>query len=368
MTLRSKEVLTPRNGHTLVVGIVSRISGCQNQKELSLEDQEDHAKEEVASLYEGPVEYRVIATKGKGEQLDRPELRQIEDMVRSRELDLLVMEDVGRMVRGTEAVRLWGIAVDHGTRCIAPNDCLDIVDETWEEDLISACRDHVGHNAHTSKRLKKKLMNRFKKYGGATSLPIAGYIKPEHAKTYAEWLKVESATKTIVEGLRLLNATLNCSFVAEYFNRAQFPTGPYCRDGKWTGAMVRRFFQNSLLKGQPGRGFRHTVKHNETGRRVSVKNDKSEPVYLDYPHLAHVDASELHETNLLLAEERQGGAEKGQRRGSVLAEAEETHAVSRPIRSLLVLWLPLRLGSKRHHREPHVFPRPPMGMLELDWV
>lgn len=301
MTRISKDDLTPKNGHTLFVGIVARISGCQNQKELSLDDQEDHAKEEVASLYDGPIDYRTIATKGKGEQLDRPELREIEEMIRSRELDVLVMEDVGRLIRGTEAVRLWGIAVDHGTRCIAPNDCLDTSDETWEEDLISACRDHVGHNAHTSKRLKKKLMNRFKKYGGATPLPIAGYIKPDDAKTYDEWLKVESATETIVEGLRLLKATLNSSLVAEYFNRVQFPTGPYCREGRWTGAMVRRFFKNSLLKGQPGRGFRRTVKHNETGRRVSVKNDKSEPVYLDYPHLAHVDASELDETNQLLA-------------------------------------------------------------------
>ncbi len=302
MTRRSFEELVPRNGQNLVVGVVARISGCQNQKELSLEDQQDHAKEEVESLYEGPVEYRVIATKGKGERLDRPELGKMEQMARSRELDLLVMEDVGRLVRGAEAVRLWGIAVDHGTRCIAPNDCLDTADDTWEEDLLSACRDHVGHNAHTSKRLKKKLMNRFKKYGGATPLPIAGYRKPEGAKTYDDWLKEETATQTILEGLELLKSSRNCSAVADYFNNLPFPTGPYCRQEKWTGAMVRRFYKNPLLKGQPGRGFRHTVKHNETGRRVSVKNTSGEPTYLDYPHLAHVDASELDETNKLLAE------------------------------------------------------------------
>jgi hypothetical protein len=62
------------------------------------------------------------------------------------------------MVRGTEAARLCGIAVDHGTRVIAPNDCIDTADESWEEDVISACRDHVGHNTHTSKRLKHKLI------------------------------------------------------------------------------------------------------------------------------------------------------------------------------------------------------------------
>ena len=71
---QTSDELTPRNGHTLVVSPVARISGCQNQKEESLEDQVDHAKEEVAWLYTGPVEYRIISTRGKGEALDRPEL------------------------------------------------------------------------------------------------------------------------------------------------------------------------------------------------------------------------------------------------------------------------------------------------------
>lgn len=147
---------TPRNGHTLVVGIVARISGCQNQKELSLEDQIDHGKQVVAEYYQGPADYRVIATKGKGERLDRPELAELEALLRTRELDLLVVEDIGRLVRGAEAVRLCGIAVDHGVRVLAPNDCVDTAEDSWEEDEISACRDHVGHNAHTSKRLKHK--------------------------------------------------------------------------------------------------------------------------------------------------------------------------------------------------------------------
>ena len=56
--------LVPRDGHTLVVGVVARISGCANQKELSLEDQIDHARQVVGDLYDGPVEYRPIATKG----------------------------------------------------------------------------------------------------------------------------------------------------------------------------------------------------------------------------------------------------------------------------------------------------------------
>lgn len=69
--------ITPRNGNTLVVGIVARISGCAKQKEVSLEDQVDHGKEQVAQLFQGPAEHSVIATKGKGERLDRPELEEM---------------------------------------------------------------------------------------------------------------------------------------------------------------------------------------------------------------------------------------------------------------------------------------------------
>lgn len=300
---RSSEELVPRNGHTLVVGIVARISGCANQKEVSLEDQEDHGKEVVAELYSvpKPVEYRVIATKGKGERLDRPERAEIEAMLRTRELDLLVLEDIGRLIRGGEAARLCGVAVDHGVRVISPNDCVDTADDTWEEDVLQACKEHVSHNAHGSRRLKHKLMNRFKKYGGATALEPPGYIKPPGAKTYHDWVKDESLTEKIQHGLQILEKTLNCSAVGDWFNKNGMPLGKYARSKKWDGHSVRRFYSNPILKGFPHRGVRHTIKHNETGRRISVPNPKGLS-YCNCPHLAHVDAILLDDVNSRLAE------------------------------------------------------------------
>lgn len=103
MSFHRSESLVPRNRHTLVVGIVARISGCAKQKEISLDDQIDHAKDVVAELYDGPVEYEVYSTKAKGERLDRPELVEIEAALRSKRLDLLVTGDLGRLVRGAEA-------------------------------------------------------------------------------------------------------------------------------------------------------------------------------------------------------------------------------------------------------------------------
>jgi len=81
-----------RTGCELIVCVVARISGCPGRKELSLGDQIDHAKEVTAEYYQGPVELRIVATKGKGENLERPELAVIEQQLRSRELDLLIYE------------------------------------------------------------------------------------------------------------------------------------------------------------------------------------------------------------------------------------------------------------------------------------
>lgn len=296
---RADSQIKPRNGHKLIVGIAARISGCANQKELSLADQEDHGKQLVADIYQGDVDYRVVATKGKGERLDRPELAQIESMLRSRQLDLLVVEDIGRLVRGAEAVRLCGVAVDHGTRVLSPNDYIDTAEDSWEEDVISACRDHVGHNAHTSKRLKHKLMNRFLKFGGAMAREIFGYIVPDGAKTYDDWHLDSAATPIIREAVRRLRASLNCSAVAEWLNAQGVPVGPYCRRKDWDGAMVRRFFKNSVLKGFPGRGYKHTIKHHETGKRVSVKNPNG-PKFREHPQLAHLDPDEFDSLNAAL--------------------------------------------------------------------
>lgn len=299
MSRVSDRDLTPRNGHTLMAGLGARISGCGKQKEVSLEDQTDHNKEIVEDWYQGIIEYLIVATKGKGERLDRPELAQIEAEFRKGYLDIFVIEDLGRLVRGVEAVRLLGIAVDHGVRVIVPNDNIDTAKESWETDAIKACADHVAHQEHTSRRLKHKLKNRFVKYGGSTARPIAAYVVPEGAKTYGDWLKAPGAEAWIHDGKKMLCETRNCSAVADMFNRRGIAPGPYCRRNSWNGAMVRRFYANPLLKGMAARCTKHSKKFHEVGRRKSVKNPNG-PVYYACPHLAFMTTEEFDELAAVL--------------------------------------------------------------------
>ncbi|QDT86309.1 hypothetical protein [Gimesia chilikensis] len=315
MSYREENELKPRNGHTLVVGILGRISGCANQKELSLDDQVDHGKQIAYEMYDGEIEFRIITTKGKGERLDRPELLKIENWLNSDELDLLIVEDLGRLVRGPAAHRLCGIAVDHGTRVISPNDFIDTNNENWEDDVLNACKEHLKHNTHTSLRLKHKLMNRFEKYGGATPCPIAGYIKPENAKSYSDWVKKEDATIFIREGLQILKRTLNGEAVAEYFNENGFSPGPYCSKDQWDGRMVLRFYRNPTLKGFPQRGDKHSIKHHETGRRISVRNPNG-PRYREEPHLAFFSPDEIDPVLKALAEKNANYKRKKNQNGT----------------------------------------------------
>ena len=223
MSRRSSEELRPRNGHTLMIFIVCRISGCANQKELSIEDQADNAKQEVAELYDGPTEFRTIKTKAKGERLDRPELEQIEAAYKSGEYDLFVYDDLSRLIRGGEAARLLGVGVDHATRSICLGDGIDTIDDTWEEDALNACSENVAHNERTSKRIKQKCMNRFRKFGQPTGRPIAGYIVPDGVKSYDDWLKDELWTALIREEAQVLRRTLDSPLWPTTSKRGIFP-------------------------------------------------------------------------------------------------------------------------------------------------
>lgn len=307
--------LSPRNGHILRVCVVARISGCVNQKELSLEDQVDHAKEVVSEKYTGAVEYKIIATKGKGERSDRPELDEIEKLIRSRTLDLLVCEDLGRVVRGAEAIILCGLAVDCGVRVLALNDYIDTVDDGWLDDVYGASQQHVGHNSHTSKRIKQKLMNRFKKLGAATPLPIFGLNKPSDAKTFDDWTIDPSATPILNEWYRRLLEKPNASAIADWLNETGVRPGPHARGGKWDGPMVLRITRNPILKGVAARGFRHTVKRHETGRRLSELNPEG-PQYRECPHLKQVEPDLWDAVNAKLdaTNKQKGGGPKGKGR------------------------------------------------------
>ncbi|HVX85686.1 MAG TPA: recombinase family protein [Phycisphaerae bacterium] len=294
--------LKPRVGQLLVLAILARISGCENQKEASLDDQADHGKQEIAHHYSGPVQTIVIKTKAKGERIDRPELSEVRDLIRSGKIDVLFVEDLGRMIRGAAAMEILYLAYDRGVRALSPNDAVDTFEDGWEERALAACVEHLSANAQTSRRIKHKTMNRFKREGKVSRRPIAGYVVPEGVKTYSEWKKTDDLTPVIEDAFKYMLAKKNWTALAEWFNEQGFPVGPYATNEKYTGASARRFMSNPILKGMPYRGFMHTIKIGSSGARKSVKNPEG-PTFYEAPHLAHVTPALFDELQAAMHEE-----------------------------------------------------------------
>src|SRR4051812_18522039 len=181
MAHRLDPPLTPRNGVTLRVLAVCRISG-PNQDAKSLGDQEAFLRRYVADHYDGPTDREVFATRGSGELLDRHELSEIEDRIEAGRCDLLITEDLGRIARRNRAFGICEEAQDSGTPLIALNDHVDTGREDWQTTATFATLRHEQYNKDTSKRIRRSLRNRFSSQGLIQTVPY-GYIKPAGVKT-----------------------------------------------------------------------------------------------------------------------------------------------------------------------------------------
>ena len=116
--------LVPRRGAELQVLVIARISTV-HQDERSLGDQAALCKRYVASHYDGLARYQMIQGRGSGETLDRQDLADAEAAVESGAIDLVVVEDLGRICRRNRAIDFCELCEDAGTRLIAINDSID---------------------------------------------------------------------------------------------------------------------------------------------------------------------------------------------------------------------------------------------------
>src|SRR5437899_1547892 len=94
--------LVARNGRTLEVLAICRISG-QHQDAKRLADQEALYRRWLGEHTDLPHEVTVIASRDSGECLDRAEYLEAIARVESREFDLLICEDLGRVCRRVHA-------------------------------------------------------------------------------------------------------------------------------------------------------------------------------------------------------------------------------------------------------------------------
>jgi len=293
--------LTALNGRVLKILAVCRISTV-HQDERSLADQEASYRDWIERHTDLPYEMVVISSQGSGECIDRKEYLRTIELVESGEFDLVVTEDLGRICRRVHAHIFCETCEDAGTRLISLNDHVDTAKDGWQMNSLFAAMHHETHNRDASNRICRSQRNRFLG-GGVVQTVIAGYIKPEGAKTDSELQKDPAAEPIYDQWFQMLENGASFAEVADWLNEIGFETGPYVRAKQWSGTLVGQVTRNPILKGVRVRNRKISRRNNKTGRRRSVKAPPEALLERHCPHLAFIEP-DRYDSVILMLEKR----------------------------------------------------------------
>jgi DNA invertase Pin-like site-specific DNA recombinase len=284
---------TPKDGRAYQVILVCRVSspGEGKQDERSLEDQEAMYDRWLDANLGGPYEPTVIAGTGSGELLNRAEYNQLTDLIDTGRYDLVLCEDLGRIVRRIHAHLVCERAEDKRTRLYAINDHVDTASPGWREASIFAAFHHERSNRDTSERIKRTHRNRFAN-GGCVREPAYGWIKPSGAKHDSELAKDAAAEPIYTEWFRMLEEDEATYADVARWLRSKSIKFPTRRRGVWRdpdGKSVARHTHNRMLKGVRERNNRKSRRINKTGEYKSEKAAPGDLLTRRAPHLAFFD-------------------------------------------------------------------------------
>lgn len=282
---------TPRNGHTFQIILPARVSdqrpGKQN-RERSLGDQRTIQDNWIASHLPADLKYelKIVAGQGSGESIEREEYQELLRLIESQKYDLVLTEDLGRIVRGVEGYQFCNRCEDYGVQLIAINNGVDTANPNWRDLAFFTSYFYEKDNSDKSKRLKERLRARFEK-GYALERRTYGYVDPpKGAKHESDRQKDPEAETVFKEWFQRLDQGVSYSEIADWLNEQGIPTGPHCRNKEWNCKMVDRLTHNPILKGQRERGRTETRRVNSTGKYKRFKADEERLLIRKCPHLA----------------------------------------------------------------------------------
>lgn len=277
----------PKNGTKFNVIGVARIS-TENQDERSLEDQEAYFKQWLDREYgKAGYELRVIAHRGSGQILDNSEFLELCNLVETGNYDLVIAEDLSRIIRRMQAVTFCEEAESVGTRVVGIGDPVDTSTEGWEYAAVFTSLKNRAFCKDTARRICRTHRNRFEN-GGIVMCLQFGYIKPHPGASDDEVQKDPEAEPVYEQWISMLERGASYAEVARWLNSENISTGPYCRGNKWSVAMVKRLTYNPILKGERHRN-KKKVRRKQNGRPKCVDAPPEELLIRQVPHLAFVE-------------------------------------------------------------------------------
>ena len=255
----------------------------------------------------------MIQSVGSGERLDRKEIKKLQKLIRSRRVDLVIAEDIGRIMRRVHAHILCELCEDHETRLVAINDHIDTATDSWRLHSLFASFRHENYNKDTGDRIRRTQRNRFVENGDIKQA-ILGYTKPEGVKSdvgvqIAPWAKdmYDQWFSLLEEGASYCEVA---DWLTEWLAERGIPLPPTVRSGTVNGAYIRNTTFNPVLKGVREHNRRMSKRVNATGRPKQIKAPSDKLLQRPCPHLAVVDAARY---ELLIAKLTEDNAESGRK-------------------------------------------------------
>ncbi|HAU38823.1 MAG TPA: hypothetical protein DCX07_14045 [Phycisphaerales bacterium] len=251
-----------------------------------------------------------------GERLDRPGIDRVRNLIRSRQIDMLVGEDVSRFYRDRgEPYKLAGECVDHGIRFVAVNDGVDTNKPDWQSTLSRVSEEHAAHNDKLSLRIKRASLARWK--NGEAMGPLApGYqripVDPvQHERTrrgpYKDE-KDEQWASTIEELFQRCARGDPPDRLAEFLNVRGFPTRANSQTRRWAGNGVKNLIKNYIYKGHEQYRETFSKKHFGSGRRQAERSAPDAVWFRPMPHLRFVSDLLWQQANDAIARRDRGGS------------------------------------------------------------
>ena len=287
----------PRNGQKLRVIHLGRVS-TEHQNIENIDAAKEATVETVLKDYPGEFELIALGDQGSGWRVDRRAVQTAMDMIRSKEVDLVVMEDLSRAFRNPQwQYHFAHLCVDHKVRFIAPGDQLDTAAANWEMILSVIVTRHAMFVPDTRRRVNRTATHAFLRGQMVLKVPY-GYRRVSDEEAVANSsggrpyriAKDPDATPVIREIVDRIIRGESLESVARWLNDAGVPTGSYVETEYWKGKNVSDLLHNPLLRGD--RMFRRMTSQiiYATGEYRRERNP--EPLVDRCPELAHLTAEE----------------------------------------------------------------------------
>jgi len=190
---------------------------------------------------------------------DRRTIREAEDMIADGKVDLILVEDVGRIYRDPRhLIAFVNDVVDAGVRLVSINDALDFADgDDWETTLTIAMVRHGFAAVDARKRVNRMATYAFNRGGDVKKIRF-GYRKLSKAEADSGQFgpvglriaKRSECTPVIRHMRDMVLAGSTYEQVADWLNIQGIKPGPYAKRPDWNGKLVIQLLRYPLLHGE----------------------------------------------------------------------------------------------------------------------